>query len=330
MNLNKKKKIVLIVTVLIELTIGSFFIFNFYQQKIIHKVQDPAKIAVIKKENLIFSEESEFKYYYELKPSTEIIDEPEWLGYQAKYTYNSDGLNERFDYEVEKPSDTFRIITLGDSFTYGQFVNTKDNWTERLEILLNGSLEVDSKIKKFEVINLGVAGFDVRYLVKRYKDIGAKYKPDMVIWFESGEGFHRIVELIMPIIDACEQEISENDKKKEFYYCWDKAQEEIDAKYSYVETEQTIISYLDDFFSSLDQEKVLFFTFEDTVLNQKFLDTFQKWKTRYSQASFLSVVPNIYNLEQALADSHPNVNGHETISFSIYEYLKNNVLNQHK
>ena len=166
MNINKKKKIILAFVVLTELIAGSVFLLNFYQRKIVHRTQDPEKIAVIKKENLIFPEESEYQYYYELKPNIEEVDNKDWLPYEARYSYNGDGLNERFDYSTEKPADTFRIITLGDSFTYGHYVNTKDNWTERLEDMLNAPISDFPEIKKFEVINLGMPAFDIPYIVQ--------------------------------------------------------------------------------------------------------------------------------------------------------------------
>ena len=333
MNSNRKKNFFLIIIVVSELTIGFIFLFNFYQQKIVHKVQDPDKIAVIKKENLIFPEESEFKYYYELQPNTKAMDEPEWLGYQAKYTYNADGLNERFNYEVEKPSNTFRIITLGDSFTYGHYVNTEDNWPEQLEDLLNKPDIKMCNFERIEVINLSMTGFDIPYLVRRYKDIGAKYQPDLIIWFESGSGFIRLNEFLREGINTCEKDeniayTSEFPTKS--HYCWNVAQKKMDEKYSYEEIEQIVTNHLDDFFSTLIENKVLFFTFNEYDLKDEWKITLEKWKVRYPQASFLSVIPNLHILKQTLSDGHPNVQGHKTIASSIYKYLENNVINQCK
>src|SRR6185503_18128498 len=42
----------------------------------------------------------------------------------ARYTENSEGFNNARDYSVVKPPHTFRIITLGDSWTFGYLVNT--------------------------------------------------------------------------------------------------------------------------------------------------------------------------------------------------------------
>jgi hypothetical protein len=185
-NLSFKKRIILFLIVSAEIIVGSLFLFNYYQEKIVHKLPDLDKVSVIDKENVILQEEPDFKYYWKFESNTEIIDKPEWLPYKVKYTINADGLNERFDYSIEKPDNTFRILTLGDSFTFGLFVDTKDNWTELLEDKLNNELRNTCNYKKFEVINLGLSGFDIAYISKRYEDIGAKYKPDLIIFFESG------------------------------------------------------------------------------------------------------------------------------------------------
>lgn len=333
MNHNSIGKLILVFVVLLELVIGSVFLFNFYQQKIIHKTQDSDKAAVIRKEGLIFPEEPDFKFYYELKPNREAIESPAWLGYQAKYTFNADGLNDRFDYEVEKPEDTFRIITLGDSFTYGHYVNTEDNWTEQIEDMFSSSKQQVCGYKKVEVINLGMTGWDVPYIAKRYKNVGAKYKPDLIIWFESGSGFTRLNELMNESIDICEkdEDVIYNTSKEfptKSYYCWKLAQKKMDKEYSNEEIKQIIANNLDNFLSGLNQEKVLFFTFEISVFDDRQKNVLEEWKKRHPETSFLSIVPDLHGLKQTLSDGHPNVQGHKTIASSIYEYLENNVMNQ--
>jgi len=62
---------------------------------------------------------------------------------------NSDGFRGR-EYSVDKPSNTFRVIVLGDSFTFGQGFNLEDTFCYRLEKLLNEN----HPEKNFEVLNL--------------------------------------------------------------------------------------------------------------------------------------------------------------------------------
>ena len=93
---------------------------------------------------------NDLRYFYEPKANTVEEVHKDWLLNTPKYTINNDTLNERFNYDVQKKQGTFRIITLGDSFTFGENVDTKDNYTEQLEDLLNSKCSLN----KFEVINL--------------------------------------------------------------------------------------------------------------------------------------------------------------------------------
>ena len=111
------KKIILLIIIILEFIIGGFFLYKYYG---LSKV-DPT-VVELNSENIEINIDSELKYYYELKPNITEEDQPEWLEEKAIYTYNNDGLNERYNYEIEKKEDVIRIITLGDSFTFGLYV----------------------------------------------------------------------------------------------------------------------------------------------------------------------------------------------------------------
>ncbi len=69
------------------------------------------------------------------------------LDYQTVESTNSFGIRDR-EYPIER-SDKFRIVAIGDSFTYGWGVNLEDVWCKQLEKrLLDQGLNV-------EVLNLG-------------------------------------------------------------------------------------------------------------------------------------------------------------------------------
>ncbi len=158
--------------------VGIRFYFRWQQQNVLGTVVANPLV----KDNFIFPPDDELKYFYEHKPHAIQKFKPNWLAHEVVNTINADGLNERFDYSMAKPPDTFRIMTLGDSFTFGALVNTADNYSEKLEDLLNTKLPC-SKIRKFEVINLGVEGYDLEYSLHRFKIRGQKYHPDLVLWF---------------------------------------------------------------------------------------------------------------------------------------------------
>ncbi|NMB57433.1 hypothetical protein GYA19_05880 [Candidatus Beckwithbacteria bacterium] len=128
--------------------------------------------------------------FFQPEPNSEILTN------KIKYTLNNDGLNEKYDYSLDKPKDVFRIIALGDSQTFGLLVETKDNWTEVLEENLNKNNKCRNT-KKFEVINLGVNGYDIQYAAHLFKLKGEKYQPDLVLWLIRKDNLYQLNELII-------------------------------------------------------------------------------------------------------------------------------------
>lgn len=89
---------------------------------------------------------------------------------------NSDGLRDR-DYTVEKAADTYRIVAVGDSITYGFSIPLEDTYVKQLEDLLNaGDME-----RQYEVINLGIGGYNTSQELHRYQSKGRKYQPDLIL-----------------------------------------------------------------------------------------------------------------------------------------------------
>ena len=179
-----------------QLVIILFLGFKIYQRQ--KNILGTISVNPINKESIALKPSNELKYFYE--PGQNFTDKTPGHSYfkafKAIYTINEDGLNERFNYSLEKPNNVFRIITIGDSFTFGLYVDTKDNWTEVLEDILNKELSCQN-IKKFEVINLGVEGYDFEYAVERFKVRGLKYNPDLVLWLMIDS--NRLNELRIPI-----------------------------------------------------------------------------------------------------------------------------------
>ena len=124
---------------------------------------------------------SRFKYFWQPKANSLEHPNPQLSFSKVKNRLNADGLNDRFNYSVKKPKDAFRIMVLGGSEAYGQYVETKYNWTELLEDDLNKNLNC-VPYKKIEVINLGMHGYDIAYSIERFNLKGKKYNPDMVIF----------------------------------------------------------------------------------------------------------------------------------------------------
>lgn len=86
------------------------------------------------------------------------------------------------EFSSEKPQDTYRILFLGDSITFGWGVEDNQVYPKVVENYLTKSLKPNGKYKKVEVINAGFTdgnSLDTFYVY--YKEIGVKYKPDLVI-----------------------------------------------------------------------------------------------------------------------------------------------------
>lgn len=112
---------------------------------------------------------------FELKPNYyQKYISPE---FQIEITTNSDGLRD-IDHTINKPDNVYRIIALGDSFTFGWGVNLNDTWWKVLEDKLNSE---KSSRYKYEIINLGVFMYTYDQQFLRLKDKGLNYQPDMVI-----------------------------------------------------------------------------------------------------------------------------------------------------
>lgn len=130
----------ILVFIIIILGVKIYYLFK-------DKIMGIQYVTVLKKEDLIFDDKNKvLKYFYEPKANKLNNNSPEWLGYKVVNTINKDSLNERYDYTLDKPDGIYRIITLGDSLTFGLYVNTKDNYSEVLEDLLNNRLLCNKKI----------------------------------------------------------------------------------------------------------------------------------------------------------------------------------------
>jgi len=88
-------------------------------------------------------------------------------------TTNSIGY--RYDELDDKKSDEFRILALGDSITFGDFVDEQDTFTRQMEALLK------NRTKTIKVINAGGPGFNTNNEFGIYLETGRYLKPDIVL-----------------------------------------------------------------------------------------------------------------------------------------------------
>lgn len=318
-------KLVFIFLILFELIIVLFLIIKIYYKK-----SNIFNIALLKKENMIFSNKLKIKNFYEPKPNSIQKDPQVWLKHIPIYTINKDGLNDRFDYNIDKKNGTYRIVTLGDSFTFGQFVNTEDNWTELLEEEINQGLKCK---KKIEILNLGVYGYDLAYSVARYLSRGAKYKSDLVLFFIKDDDFSEIKDITAQtrwdyinnlksqgkydsMIKKGTTEINIESYKigmQELYKKYTKTQI-IDYQLSALKnlinnTDKLFVFNISKFkFPVSDKIKDLIQTNKNDLFVEQLGDIDKKLtKNRYTFLPF---------------DLHPNEIGHQLIANTLFEYIK--------
>jgi len=101
-------------------------------------------------------------------------------GFTIPVQINSSGY--RDDEIIEpKPENTYRILALGDSFTWGLGVKEKDSWVEQLEKILNENKADLFQNKDIEVINTGVGSWNTEVEYSYLKEKGMSLDPDAVI-----------------------------------------------------------------------------------------------------------------------------------------------------
>ncbi len=90
------------------------------------------------------------------------------------YHINSAGFRGA-EHSVEKPTGIKRIVTVGDSFTFGMSVNQQDAYSFQLEKILN------KEKKEYEVINRGVMGYNMWQHYEMLKKNAIPYQPDLIM-----------------------------------------------------------------------------------------------------------------------------------------------------
>lgn len=321
----KRKKYLFIALIVSQITIITFLGIKIYKKS--KNVMRTTSINPIKKDTLIFTPSETLKYFYEPKPnSQEKINE--WIPYSQEIvnTINSDSLNERYEYSINKPKDTFRIITLGDSYTFGLYVNTKDNWSEKLEDLLNEKNRC-SNIKKFDVINLGVQGYDQIYSVERFKKRGAKYNPDLVIWMLID--FLRVNEKIRPEIDRLWKKTHEDgtfdeaNKNGDYYFVWRSAVSKVYQELG----KENIYNYQKWALNQLNNywKGKLIFAIPPWSLNSEQRVIVEDFKNSRSHTFLFTDLTDLTKIGEVFPnDGHPTLKGHQKIAEEVFNYLTKN------
>jgi hypothetical protein len=104
--------------------------------------------------------------------------------FDVTYFTNSQGLrtdSQRKDIKKVKPDNTYRILFLGPSFTFGWANNYEDTYVSII------SENITAAGKNIEIMNLGTPAQPINYQFCWLEEIGYQYSPDMVIQTVYGE-----------------------------------------------------------------------------------------------------------------------------------------------
>lgn len=273
-------------------------------------------VSHLNKDYILFKPNEKYKYFYELKPNTSFIDHKDWLPADARYTISNQGFHERQVYSSAKEPGVFRIVTLGDSFTFGLYVNTPENYPEKLEDKLNA---LGCSNQRFEVINLGVEGYDIQYSSERFKMHGQKLSPDLVLWFLMKNDFDQSFELIAPRL---KDELNQGDSSFNLDHAYNKRLLQVVAEINKELGNKNIISSQKDSLLeivNLYKNPLLFFSPHN--LSTRHLEAVNEVLKQRGNIYYFGDLPDTYERGERFYDGHPNVKGYETISDSLLKYL---------
>lgn len=271
-------------------------------------------------DDVVSSPSGNLKYFFESRPSTVQEDTASWLAAPVMYTINADTLNERDVSVIPKPAGTYRILAFGDSFTFGHYVNTRDNWTEKLEDLVNAHC-LNGDTTHIDVVNFGERGYDVRYAEHRFALRGPKYTPDLILYLESDTGFSRIAELDIPLLTQIEKEISPNGQPDESQNkrIWQELSRRMQTLYPQHVIEEKIGNAWRDFLTEKGTTPFVLMSFSYSTDREK--ELLRQWANGMPGVQVYTGIPDIYRRDGTFPDGHPNIAGHAMIARDVYTYL---------
>ena len=329
--MNKPKLLILVISIQLIFILSLAIIINNKHNQVLG-----TSINILSKKDLIFPKNPTFKYFYENTPNSTESSNLAWFGLpNENYTISIDssGFNQLSNYSIEKPQGTYRIITIGDSYTYGSAVNTQDNYPSQLEKKLNSDLKCKN-ISNFQVINFGVPGYDIPYTVERYRIRGQQYSPDLVLWFLIGDDFKRYNEQLLPREKALENQLKESGQysklisQKNYYYAWTKVKNEIlneaGGEDSMLKMQEKSMEDLNKLYNG----KLIVFTLDYPFIDNSGISMLKDF-TRKRKDTYFNLSPNLYLQPGQMINNvgHPSAKGYAEIVDNLYDYMVlNNII----
>lgn len=129
---------------------------------------------------------------FRLKPNIKFDDDPSiFRFFHTNFDTNSYGFRKNEPYNIEKPSDIYRIICMGASTTFGHAASST---SATYPAFLKTALHDAYPDAKFEVLNMGIPGFNALQQLILLEAELLNYDPDMIIiycgWCDITNIFH--------------------------------------------------------------------------------------------------------------------------------------------
>ena len=204
-------------------------------------------------------------------------------------------------------------------------MNTEDNYSEILEDLLNNNLYCKNT-KKFEVINLGVPGYDIQFSLERFRLRGKKYNPDVVIWLLKNDDFDQIANIIKGKMRFSDKQAEEGIlTPAEWREMSDKTRremtKELDRKKLY-QYQESLLNLM------RNEHKKALVIFTSPIYvgeeHQKILENFaHSDENIYFGKAISETITDTENIVSP-DDTHPNKRGHLLIANDLLRYLIQN------
>lgn len=272
------------------------------------------------------------------------------LGYELKKNChisgiktNSAGFRDK-EFELLKNNRSRRILVLGDSLTFAvNIAEQKDIFTYRLEKLLNSETDVFD----YEVLNMGVDGYNTVQEAENLKYNGIKYKPDMVIVVYCLNDDYKKYNEIYYASFFNENRINRflfrsAAYRKIYFFIADSLwliktngkMQGIDGKYSSLNFEETGFAMFRDLQKKYNFKLYFFIVpyfkdfnnYEDISLHNKTAERLSRYGIGYFDLlkDFSKVTKNgkIFRHNNPNDFCHPNEKGHELIAEFIYKKIK--------
>lgn len=119
---------------------------------------------------------------------------PDSVRQGGAFTINSAGFRGQRDFSELPPPDTLRIALFGDSFTAGDDVGDDEVWSALLE------QELSEAGIRAEVLNFGVGAYGMGQAYLRWRHLGKRFNPDIVIFGLQPENLKRNVNVFRQLL----------------------------------------------------------------------------------------------------------------------------------